>query len=83
MTQLTTMATVQTSTTSDPVVVYDLLRETATLLIAHYAEHANDGVLGAEDIAAIRSIRTQVSTIDPSDMDAQRKLTVELRARLD
>lgn len=77
------MATVQMSTTTDPVVVYDLLRETATQLIARYTERAVNDILSPDDIAAIRSIRAQVSTVDPNDMDAQRKLTGELRARLD
>lgn len=76
------MATVQTGTTTDPVVVYDLLREAATQLVAQYARRADHGVLGAEDIAAIRAIRADVSATDPSDIDAQRKLTAELRARL-
>lgn len=76
------MSTVRTHAKADPVVTYDLMREAASHVIAQYAGRAVDGWLAEADIAAVRGIRAQVEAIDPQDIEAQRQLTEELRARL-
>lgn len=68
--------------TDDPVVVYDLMREAANRLVAEYAAQRTDAGLPAAARDEIRRIRQQVASVDPEDMDAQRRLTDELWARV-
>jgi sugar (pentulose or hexulose) kinase len=64
------------------VVVYDLMREAASQLIAQFTARPANVPPSAEAIAAIRAIRAQVAAVEPMDTETQRKLTAELRARL-
>jgi hypothetical protein len=57
------------------------MREAAARLIGIYASHRTAAGLGGADIAEIRAIRAQVAAVDAADMEKQRRLTAELRAR--
>lgn len=76
------MSDVRTRQTTDRVVVYDLMREAASQLIAQFTARPASASLSPEAIAAIRAIRAQVAAVEPTDIESQRKLTGELRARL-
>jgi hypothetical protein len=75
------MPNVRLHETSDPVVVYDLMREAANRLIARYAGRRTAEGLAASDIAEIRAIRAHVAAVNPADVEAQRRVTAELRIR--
>ncbi len=76
------MSDVGTRETTDRVVVYDLMREAASQLIAQFTARPANASPSPEAIAAIRAIRAQVAAVEPTDTESQRKLTAELRARL-
>ena len=66
---------------ANPVVVYDAMREPATLLMDVYRSQLTVG--GADDPAMIqmRAVVAAVEAVDPHDQAAQRAATKEFRAR--
>lgn len=75
------MSPMRRQKTRDPVVVYDVMREAATRLIALYAGRRTAEGLAAGDAAEIRAIRDLVERVSFSDMEAQRRVTTQLRSR--
>lgn len=67
----------------DPVVVYDIMRETANQLGGLYARRVTVGGLDDPAIAALRELDAEVAAVDPEDVAAQRAMTAELWARYD
>ena len=65
----------------DPVVVYDIMRESATRLAALCVRQVTVG--GAEDpaILEVRAINDQVLAVDATDLQAQLDLTTEFDKR--
>ena len=75
------MSPMRLQKTRDPVVVYDVMREAATRLIALYAGRRTAEGLSADDAAEIRAIRDLVERVSVSDVEAQRRVASQLRSR--
>lgn len=65
----------------DPVVVYDIMRESANRLAALYIRQVTVG--GTEDpaILEVRAINDKVLAVDVNDLQAQLDLTAEFNKR--
>ena len=65
----------------DPVVVYDIMRESANRLAALCVRQVTVGGTGDPAILAVRAINAQVLAVDVNNLQAQLDLTAEFDKR--
>lgn len=75
------MLDTKTSTTEDPVVVYDVMREAGNRLIAAILENTADGGLNDPAIQAVRDVRAELRAVPVNDIQAQHDKTNDLVMR--
>jgi len=75
-----TLAQFKMTSSDDPVVVYDVMREAANQLIATHLRAVKDGGLSDPAIQAVRAVRAELRTIGSADIPAQKAMTARLEA---